>query len=191
MALTVPDLHDDLVGLRPPTSDDVAAVTAAVQDPDIPRFTMVPSPYGEADAVAYVESSQQAWRDGTRASFVIVDRSTGRLLGAVGIHHIDRDAGTAQIGYWVAAPARRAGVATRALRLASRWALTRVGLRRLEALVFTENLASRRVAEGAGFVHQGIARHRVEHPSGQRDAFVLVRTADMLDWPQAGAQPTR
>jgi len=191
MALTVPDLHDDVVALRPPASDDVAPITAAVQDPDIPRFTMVPSPYGEADAVAYVDSSREAWRDGTRAPFVIVARSTGRLLGAIGIHHIDHDAGTAHIGYWVAAPVRGAGVATRALRLASTWALTGLGLHRLEAPVFTENLASRRVAEGAGFVHQGIARERVEHPSGQRDAFVLVRTADMLDWPQAGSQPTR
>jgi RimJ/RimL family protein N-acetyltransferase len=178
MGLSVPDLHDDAVALRPPTRDDVPAITAAVQDPDIPRFTMVPSPYSEADAVAYVESSQAAWRDASRASFVIVDPATGTLLGAVGIHHLDRAAGTAQVGYWVAAPARAAGVATRALRLTAAWALTDLGLHRLEAVVFTDNGRSGRVAERAGFVHQGAAPAPVEHPTGRRDAVVLVRTAD-------------
>jgi len=46
--LPVPDLHDDVVALRPPRTGDVPAITAAAQDPDIYRFTMVPTPYGEA-----------------------------------------------------------------------------------------------------------------------------------------------
>jgi RimJ/RimL family protein N-acetyltransferase len=178
VALPVPDLHDDVVALRPPNPGDVPAITAAVQDPDISRFTMVPSPYDEADAVAYVDSSQAAWRDASRVSFVIVERATGTLLGAVGVHHLDHAAGTAEVGYWVASTARRAGVATRALRLVAGWALGDLGLQRLEALVFTDNARSRRVAERAGFVNSGVAPARVEHPSGLRDAFVLVRTAD-------------
>ena len=176
MPLSVPDLHDDVVALRPPHPGDVAAITAAAQDPDISRFTMVPSPYGVADAVAYVTSSQAAWRSSSRVSFVIVERDAGTLLGTVGIHHLDWDTHAAEIGYWVAAPARGAGVATRALRLAAGWALDDLDLRRLEALVFTDNPRSRRVAERAGFVNTGVAPARVEHSSGPRDAFVLVRT---------------
>jgi len=176
--LPVPDLHDDVVALRPPRTGDVPAITAAAQDPDISRFTMVPTPYGEADAVAYVESSEAAWRDASRVSFVIVERATATLLGTVGIHHLDRAAGTAEIGYWVAADARGAGVATRALRLAAGWALGELGLCRVAALVFTDNARSRRVAERAGFVNTGVARGRVQHASGRRDVFVLVRTAE-------------
>ena len=177
MAFTVPDLHDDRVALRPPTRADVPAITDAVQDPDIPRFTMVPSPYGEADAVAYVESAAQAWRDGSRCSFLVVGRVGDELLGSVGIHHLDREASTAEIGYWVAAPARGAGVATRGLRLAAGWALTDLGLARLEAHVFTDNPRSRRVAEAAGFVCRGRCATPVGHPSGPREAWRLVRTA--------------
>ena len=191
MPLPVPDLHDDAVALRPPEPGDVAAITAAVQDPDISRFTMVPSPYGEADAVAYVTSSQAAWRNASRVSFVIVERGAGTLGGSVGFHQVDWEAQAAEIGYWVAAASRGAGVATRALRLAAAWALGDLGLRRLEALVFTDNPRSRRVAERAGFVNTGVARARVEHRSVRRDAFVLVRAADGVGVDAVGDSPGR
>jgi hypothetical protein len=45
-----PRLEDGVIALRPMREDDVAAVTAACQDPLIARYTLVPSPYGEDDA---------------------------------------------------------------------------------------------------------------------------------------------
>jgi len=75
MVLTVPDLHDDVVALRPPTPSDVGAITAAVQDPEIPRFTHVPAPYTAVDAVAFVGKAASSWRDGTDASFLDVHKA--------------------------------------------------------------------------------------------------------------------
>jgi hypothetical protein len=52
-ALPEPDwpLTDGVVGLRRFTLSDVAAVTAACQDPEIPRWTAgIPDPYEERHA---------------------------------------------------------------------------------------------------------------------------------------------
>ena len=51
-----PPLRDDAVVLRPWSLDDVPAVTAACQDPEIPRWTTVPTPYAEEDARLWLES---------------------------------------------------------------------------------------------------------------------------------------
>ena len=174
MDLTVPDLRDDRIVLRPPAPSDVEAITAAVQDPDIPRFTMVPAPYTAADAVTFVGRTVSAWRSGGDASFVIVDRGTGTLLGAIGLHQIDEAAGTAQVGYWVDAAARRRGVATRALRLVAGWALAELGLARVVALVFTDNRWSQRVVERVGFVLEPGPPAEVEHRLGRRPALVYA-----------------
>jgi RimJ/RimL family protein N-acetyltransferase len=178
VALTVPDLHDDLVTLRPPVPGDVEAITAAVQDPDIPRFTMVPTPYAEVDAVAYVDRASSSWRAGTDASFLVVDRASGELLGAIGLHQLDATAGRAQVGYWVDAAARQHGVATRALTLVTAWALGTLGLRRVQALVFTDNAWSQRVLEKAGYRRQPGAPASVDHAAGPRVALVYARTRE-------------
>ncbi len=177
MRLSVPDLSDDLVRLRPPRLSDADAITAAVQDPAIPAFTMVPTPYTVEDAIAYIESTVSAWRDGTAGHFVIVDPERGTLLGSVGVQHPDDCSGRAEVGYWVSAPARGRGVAPHALGLVAGWALETVGLRRLEALVFVENERSHRVAARAGFERGGIARARIEHQGRHRDVVVWSRTA--------------
>jgi RimJ/RimL family protein N-acetyltransferase len=176
MDLTIPDLHDDRIALRPPAPSDVGAITAAVQDPDIPRFTMVPAPYTAADAVTFVGRTVSSWRSGRDATFVIVDRATGALLGAIGLHEIDDAAGTAQVGYWVDAAARRRGVATRALSLVTGWARDELGLRRVVALVFTDNPWSRRVVERVGFVLEAGPPTEVGHQLGPRSAFVYALT---------------
>ncbi len=60
-----------------------------------------------------------------------------------------------EIGYW----SRDRGLAwERAARLLSTWALTGLGLERLELLANPENVASQRLAEGAGFTREGLLR---------------------------------
>jgi RimJ/RimL family protein N-acetyltransferase len=169
--LTVPALHDDAIVLRPPEARDAAAITAAVQDPDIPRFTMVPSPYTIDDAAAFIERSGAWWHSGDAAPFVIVDATTGTLLGSVGVHDVGLESSSAHVGYWVAVEARGRGVATRALGLVARWALEDLGLPRVEAYVFVESERSQRVAARAGFTREGI-RAFVGHPTG-RDELVV------------------
>jgi len=181
MVLTVPDLHDDVVALRPPTPSDVGAITAAVQDPEIPRFTHVPAPYTAVDAVAFVGKAASSWRDGTDASFLVVDRTSGVLLGSVGLQKLDAVPGEAHVGYWVDAAARRRGVATRALRLVTTWAFETLGLERLQAQVFTDNPWSQRVLEQAGFRRVPDAPAAVEHAAGPRPAFVYSRSRDAAD----------
>jgi RimJ/RimL family protein N-acetyltransferase len=167
-AVELPTLSDGVVTLRPKRPEDVDAIVAACQDPEIPRWTQVPSPYTRERAVEWIAQTKG---DPRTASLLAVD-ADGRLLGSFSVMEIDSARGYGEIGYWVAAEARRRGVATRAVVLLRDWAQAALGLSELEIMADPENLGSRRVAERAGFVETGERRANPRDPSGEAKYLV-------------------
>jgi RimJ/RimL family protein N-acetyltransferase len=151
--ITLPNsqITDGVVSLRAWTSEDVAWIVEACQDPEIPRWTFVPSPYTEQDGRAFIAGAAKELAAGQTAKLAVVDARTGERLGATGLVVIDWERRAADVGYWVAASARRRGVATRALVLVAHWAFGVLGLERLELRPHRHNVASRAVARRAGF----------------------------------------
>lgn len=147
-----PPLSDGVVALRGFESTDVDALVEACQDPEIPRFTLVPSPYTERHAREWLRRVAENRASGTGMTFAIVDAPAGDvLLGTIGLNVIDWERRAADLGYWLAAPARGRGVASRAVRLVEAWAFDTLGLDRLELRAQEHNHASRAVAERTGF----------------------------------------
>jgi hypothetical protein len=62
--------------LRPPRLDDVLDITRICRDPDIERFTRVPSPYTEDDARRFVELSHAPSPTAPERTCLAVDRVT-------------------------------------------------------------------------------------------------------------------
>ena len=156
--MELPTLRDGDLVLRPKRAEDADAVTAACQDPEIARWTFVPSPYSRADAVGFIASSAADAEAGRAVQLLAVNARSDALLGSFGLMELDREPGYGEIGYWVAAGARGRGVATRGTRLLAEWARRELGLTRIEILPHRENHPSRRVAEKAGFRDTGDLR---------------------------------
>ncbi len=156
MRLTVPRLDDGVVALRPPEPDDVDAITTACQDPEIPRWTRVPSPYTRDHALEFVERSGRMWQRGSDAPFVVVDAESSELLGAIGVHRFGGENDGPEVGYWLKREARGRGVATRALQLVTDWVCQELGTR-LTLQADVRNATSRRVAEKVGYQYVGEA----------------------------------
>jgi RimJ/RimL family protein N-acetyltransferase len=163
-------LEDGDVVLRPFVDEDVPAIVAACQDPEIPRWTSVPSPYTEEDARSFLAGSPNVH------SFAVVGAADGELLGCVGYQLLNHSRAT--FGYWVAREARGRGVASRALRLLSRWALREHGLARVQLLVEPDNVASIRVAENAGFRREALLRSYIELKGRRRDVYLYALLAE-------------
>lgn len=164
-------LSDGTVALRPWRDDDVPALVACCRDPDIVRYTRVPADYTEAMARRFLEEKRASWARGEEAHFAVVAAPDGELLGSLGVHRQPDD--RARVGYFLAAAARGRGVATRAVRLAARWAFENLGVARLELVTDPDNLASQRVAERAGFTREGRLRFFLEIKGRRRDAVMF------------------
>ena len=166
-------LEDDEIVLRRPIDDDVPAIAAACQDPDIPRWTPVPSPYTEDDARSFVEYARE------HAVFAITERGSGELLGMIEVH--EPEDGASSIGYWMKKESRGRGLAARALELVSRWAITDLGAARVWLVTEPDNVASQRVAEKAGFRREGLLRSYIEIKGRRRDCVMFSLLPSDLD----------
>ena len=147
-----------MVVLRPMQDRDIDAVVAACQDPEIPRWTTVPSPYRREHALSWHMVQDAKRRAGEAIFLIVADAQTDVLLGAIDVRVQNADQKRGEIGYWLAPEARGRGAITRAVVLLSRWALNGMGLGRVTVLAHPENEASQRVAERAGFVREGLLR---------------------------------
>jgi RimJ/RimL family protein N-acetyltransferase len=169
-----PPLGDAELILRPTGAErDVAAIRAVYSEADI-RSWMGWGGEGlrdESEARANIERAADSWREGTWAVFRIVDVSTDEVVGGVNLRFADFE--IAEVSYFLRASARGRGLATRAVRLVSRWAFDELGIERIELRAHPENEASRRVAERAGFTREGIERASRAWPDGTRFDSIL------------------
>ncbi|MFK4099698.1 GNAT family N-acetyltransferase [Streptomyces sp. NPDC019531] len=164
--------HGLRLGAWDPESDpQVEDWLRATQDPEFGRWNTPLTLIHDLDgARAAMRRRAEQAAQGTSASYRITDESSGTTLGHVGVNMIDHVFRTARVGYWVLPETRGRGVATRALGLAAHWALTDLGLHRLELGHALGHGASCTVAERCGFRHEGTLRGAM-FEAGRHDEF--------------------
>jgi RimJ/RimL family protein N-acetyltransferase len=175
MNVTVPDppLSDGVVTLRPWADEDVEALAAALDgDSEISKWLeLIPQPYREPEAKAWIAASTAMWRDGTASPFAVL--AEGEVVAGCGVNWIDREQAVGDIGYWARRDVRGRGYVTRAVLLTARWAFA-CGCERLQLRADAENNDSLRVADRAGFTREGIQRSARYNPRlGRRMNFVV------------------
>jgi RimJ/RimL family protein N-acetyltransferase len=153
-----PPLADDAISLEPLTQAHVPQMLAMAGDPDVVRFTRVPSGADEAFARGWIRRYEEGWREGSRAGFAI-RAADGSFLGFAALVDLDLDKREGEIGYMVAPAARGRGIARRALELLTRWGFDELGLLRLELRIGIQNSASESVAARAGYQRDGVLRN--------------------------------
>lgn len=180
-----PPLEDGVVRLRPWEGRDLACIQAAAADPRIPSGTTVPPIYSEAEGVAFIERQWGRQSDGEGLSLAIEEQATSTAVGLIALLFRPQ-ALVAGVGYWVIPDARGNRIASRAVALLSRWALHQTSIRRLEAFVDPENLASIRALESSGFQREGLLR---SYLNGTQDVLIYsILPSDLATLQGAGPQ---
>ncbi len=173
--------------LSAPTDDDVDAITAACQDPEITRWTTVPSPYSRADGEDFVRRVDEWWAD--RAEAVWAIRVGDDLVGMIGLHDITthHTGDQAEIGFWVTAEGRGHGYVVEAARAVIDWGFRELGLVRISWRAVAGNVPSARTARALGFRYEGAQRQALTSPRGRDDGWFggLLRDDDRtpVEWP--------
>ena len=146
------------ITLRPWEPADTAFVYDSCQDPELQRWTRVPTPYTALHAATFVERHARPQPEDDGAFFAITRTDTGEVLGSISFGHIDWAFASAEAGYWVARDVRGQGVATTALASLVEWGRRELRLVEVRLQVLAGNVASQRVAERVGFEVAGSER---------------------------------
>lgn len=169
--------------LRTVDRHDTDMVYAAAQDPDIQRWTTIPSPYLREHAEGFVEQAvPEGWANASMFTFGLF-LPAGELVGMLGVTMLSL--GTGEIGFWATKEHRRKGYITEATRAAAHWSFTALALDRLEWRAEVGNIASRAVAEHTGFTLEGTLRAALTNNGVRRDCWLGSLLPSDLGLPSA------
>lgn len=104
-----------------------------------------------------VDWVQKNWESGTGFAYLIRDKKTKALLGAIDLMKCDETHKTAEIGYWLSDDAAGHGYMTEAVRALEGAAFT-AGINRIVIGADTQNIRSSNVPKRCGYHLDGIMR---------------------------------
>ena len=195
--------HGDLPALvlSVPTGDDLDRITDICQDADIQEWTSVPRNYQRSDAQFFVEQVvAKGWSEGRELNWAIREADAGAppdLVGMLGITLSGpENARTGEVGYWLAAAARRRGTMTRAVAALIDTAFDPSGPLSLSALRWrcdihetsrgpVPNWASWKVAWSLGFQREGRVRRFLPNDDRLHDGWIATLLPDDPREPRA------
>ena len=176
--------------LSVPTGDDLDRITDICQDADIQEWTSVPRNYQRSDAQFFVEQVvAKGWSEGRELNWAIREADAGAppdLVGMLGITLSGpENARTGEVGYWLAAAARRRGTMTRAVAALIDTAFDPSGPLSLSALRWrcdihetsrgpVPNWASWKVAWSLGFQREGRVRRFLPNDDRLHDGWIAT-----------------
>ena len=179
-AFASPDIRAARLDLRPYGPGDesrVCAILAAGQPEALPPG----APADPTDVAAWLaDDVQRLQREGFGLHLMLLDRSADAIVGSIGLFHADWEVRSAEIGYGVRSDERSKGYATEALSAVVRWALSEGGIQRAWLTANTDNVASVRVAEKAGFRREGTLRRAGLEDDGLHDLALFSLLDDEL-----------
>jgi RimJ/RimL family protein N-acetyltransferase len=158
-------LTGDGISLREWRDDDLDDLVALLDEPDIARWTPMPSPFDLEAGIAYLKRARQSRANGQRIQLAIT-LADGVPVGEMLLFGVDAGLREAELGYLVGAGYRRRGLASSALSLLSGYALGTLGLTRLLLRIDPANTASCAVARRCGYQLTGEPPILQEGPYG-------------------------
>jgi aminoglycoside 6'-N-acetyltransferase len=137
--------------LRRSRPEDAEAISRYRSDPDVNRQQGWERTDPEAVRADIEEMARRAPGDaGGWVQFSVEERSSGRLVGDVGVSPADGEPGVLKVGYTIDPAFQGRGYATEAVRALLGYAFETLGADMIRAYASADNAASIRVAEHVG-----------------------------------------
>lgn len=160
-------LETERLLLRAATLADAPRIQAIVAHPAIAKMTLnIPHPYPDDGAITWISSQIES--EAINYSFLMTQKETSLVIGSIGIHPHERFS-RAEIGYWLGLDYWNKGYTSEACRAVVDFGFEVLGLERIQAGYFTENIASRRVMEKAGMQYECTLRSYVQKGDENKD----------------------
>ena len=173
---TFPTLTTPRLILRQSLPGDAADFFSYYSDPEVMKYDDPNIPMGDiAEAVSLIDdlSSRQRFTDRLSINWGIVLREENRVIGDLGFYFSEKRYYTVDLGYMVARPYWRRGVAAEAVGAAVQFGFETLGVHRINVDTRMDNIASVRLIEKLGFRHEGVRRECIRSEDGSYQSWGL------------------
>lgn len=131
------------------------------RDPQVALHVLWDAQKNISESRAYIKCMLRKYRAGDPASWCIVRRDQGRVVGTIGYMWFQPENNAAEVGYSLARDCWNQGFMTEALQAVLRYSFEEMGINRIEAQHEVGNPASGAVMRKCGMVHEGTLRSRL------------------------------
>lgn len=146
--------------VRPVAESDLVALMDVNGDEEVTRYLPYRAWNLLEDAHAWLERMRGYEAAGAALQLVVVDKAAGRAVGTALLFRLDEANGQAELGFVLARSHWRTGFMNEALTALLDSAFGEMGIRRLEAIADSRNVASCRLLRRLGFTREGVLRER-------------------------------
>ena len=147
--------------LRKPKLSDWKDIVEGVGNLKVSRtMGAVPYPYKKKDGLWWINKGIKKWKEKTKEdySFVIELKSEKKVIGAMGLHKIDKFTGIAETGSWINKKYQRKGYITEAKMVVNEFVFNNLKLRKLYSPIFSINIASNATQKRMGYRLEGFLK---------------------------------
>ncbi|SNZ04714.1 Protein N-acetyltransferase, RimJ/RimL family [Terribacillus aidingensis] len=158
-------METDRLFIRPYTNEDLPFLGSLVSDPRVVRYIGNGKPRTKEGAQLFFNWNLTHRKDNEQLGLqVLIEKETGEKIGHAGLVPQEVEGETElEVGYWIAPAYWGKGYATEAALAFKDLAFEHLHVARIIALIYSENLASCRVADKLGMrVWKSIERHEKE-----------------------------
>ena len=156
---------------------DAPSIAKQISDWAVAKQTIsIPLPYKPEYAVSWIKRSSKGWRKGKHFCVAIEAKADGGLIGSVSLRRrglLRRRTGV--LGYWIGRDHWGKGLAAEAVEALLAAVLANLDLKQIEARVFADNFASRRVLEKNEFLALSTKAHNLSDRGGRREIVFYHR----------------
>jgi ribosomal-protein-alanine N-acetyltransferase len=163
----LPELRTKRVILRGIKKTDIDDIFNYARIPEVAKYTIWSAHRSKKDTEVYMKFVLARQKAGEPVSWAIVDRKTGKMIGAAGFESYSEQHKTAGIGYVLAKGYWGQGYMTEAVKIIIGFGFNHAGLNRIEAVCDVKNIGSARVMEKAGMKFEGIQKSRIISAKGR------------------------
>ena len=174
----MPPLDTARLLLRKVAMRDARDFNAYASDPEVARYVLWTAHRDLADTRNAIRCMRQQYRLGLPASYAVVRKDMGRMIGTIGFTAWDPQRRCLEVGYSLAQSCWGQGYAAEALAVLIRQSFRVMRVHRVEAFHDVDNPASGRVMAKCGMQKEGVLRRLVLNKGVWRDVCLWAVLED-------------
>jgi len=171
--MTFPELQTDRLRLVEVNEEHIQGLFDNFSNPEVTKYYGMEPMTELAQAEKLVAHFRNSFLGSRSIRWAMVRKEDNRFAGTIGLNNLSKGMKRAEIGFEIHPDFWRTGITSEAVKAVLQYSFAEMGLHRMGAVTFMDNVASIKLLEKHGFEQEGILRSYLFQNGQSHDARVF------------------